>query len=197
MATQTKERGGSADIVEVEAGEKAEVVPDLIRIAANGTLTDAVEIDATDWFMDDNAVPEAPPEKELRVNVGIDPKKVWVKWVIRSVPPEDVQRYRREATDRRELKSGSLNPEVNNMQVALKIVLHGTAYPRLHEIAEKRGANQINGRPIPDPDYGAMQVLRHQFKYQEAKLSTLSDHILGFSGWDTDDVKDAVAAGKS
>lgn len=181
-----------------EARERQQSDRDLIRRAAgpNGDgkgsdLELEEQMTALDWFLSDAPV---AVEYTFDINIGNPRDQQWVSWTIRAVDVDVLKRIRKEAEGprraRRARQPGDAI-EVDQQEMAARIVVAGTIDPDLHEVAKMKGAPDH-----PDPDVAAIQILKHRFRHKPGLIEQLSLEVMSLSGYDDEDVREH-AAGKA
>lgn len=170
-------------------GEGDASAAELIRATAEGRTLSPDEVDAaTEWFLTDE---EAPETDNFELNVGSPDNPRWIGWTIRAVDQEVLKRIRREGeqrTGRRSRAAGAI-PDIDPQEANARIVVEGTVTPDLAEIARRKGIEQI-----ADPMVAQIQVVKHRFRHKPGLVDQIAGRIMDLSGYNEDDVREAVAA---
>jgi hypothetical protein len=131
MAENANPGGSIATLTQSPSG----IPKDTLAKAVEGRLDakrDSEQMaDALDWLMEREADPDRAPEpKTLKLNLGTSDEPQWVRWVIVAVEDSKITAIReqsRKGGNRRQRRAGTLDAEIDEMQVARKMVVEGTA----------------------------------------------------------------------
>lgn len=141
------------------------------------------------WFMeDDSESGDEPLTYTFSINVaGPDEPERLLNWTIRALDMDTIDSVRQRARggSRANRRRGELG-EVNEMRAALGIVAAATVDPNLEEV--RRAKPQFVNNEM---------VLQHRFRHKPGLILQISGKVMELSGYDEDDVKEAVAAKNS
>lgn len=159
-------------------------LPASVRDAAEGKLNasdDAGVPDATEWLL--RALQEPPHiEHTLIVNVGgVGPDRQEVSWKIKTLEGKLIRKIREDA-DQVVRRSGGTGAGTTGASwiANVRIVLEGSVSPDLKAIARQVG--------VADPTVVLEQALNHK----QGLVDQIAGSILQLSGYDNEDVRDAV-----
>lgn len=165
----------------------------LIRRAAEEGLEDPVEVeDATSWLL--QAFREELPQvtDKLELNVGTPQHPKWIAWEIRSIDGAVIRRIREQAMNQRAVRRSAAGNTAGAADAAfqanVRIVVEGSVNPDVKAVSSSTG--------LADP----AAFLESALDRKQGLIDQLAAEILGLSGYDDDDVRDAVeirAAGNS
>lgn len=141
--------------------------------------------DATEWLLEAFDNPTAEVTRDLDLNVGSPAAPVWVKWTIRAVAGDELRRIRARAADTLSenagrKRSGTLADTQTAYRSNIDIIVAGTAVPDLIRVAAARN--------VADPGI----VIEEAFRSKSGLVEQTAAAIMGLSGYDDEDVRDAV-----
>jgi hypothetical protein len=188
MAENANPGGSIATLTQSPSG----IPKDTLAKAVEGRLDakrDSEQMaDALDWLMEREADPDRAPEpKTLKLNLGTSDEPQWVRWVIVAVEDSKITAIReqsRKGGNRRQRRAGTLDAEIDEMQVARKMVVEGTVEPAMGALAKRLG--------LIDPADAVYEFFRKAGK--TGLITQLSGEILSISGWDDEDLQEVDAA---
>lgn len=173
---------------ETTVDEEAVVPRHLVARAAAGELSseDTAEIhDATEWLL--GAVSDTEEITHvLTLNVGSHAKPHKINWTIRALDGAVIRRIREEtAGNRASRRAGvSMLADSNRVfQANVKVVVEGTVAPDLKTVAAQRGLA------------AATLLIEQGFRRKQGMVDQVAAEIMALSGYDDDDVQDAVEQG--
>lgn len=152
-----------------------------------GQMSEEERASALAWFLEDDADSE-PLTHTFSINVaGPDEEERLVDWTIRSLDMDTIDgiRTRARASSRAQRRAGATGGDVNEMKAALGMVAAATVVPDLDEV--RRAKNAVNRE----------EVLQHRFRAKPGLILQISGKVLELSGYDEEDVREAVAAKNS
>lgn len=164
---------------------------------AKGTLPPEAQQDALEWFLSDE---EMPMNKTINVNIGTPDSPRLVAWTIKAIDGEQIKHARKMAEEggsraSRRRQTGAV-VEVDAQEANARIVVAGTEYPDLREVAQVKQQRAGFQERRPDPDAPAVEVLKWRLRHKPGLIDQLAGEILALSGYDDDDIQEH-AAGKS
>lgn len=132
---------------------------------------------ALDWFL--SPEPDAAT-KDLEINVGTEAKPTWITWTIRAIDADQLKAIQRAAEKKaRRQRQG----EVDEVDSMLAVMVEGTVYPPLRDIAAQEGERDVRA------------MVRKRFARKPGLIPMVSGEIFKLSGFDEADVREADAAG--
>jgi hypothetical protein len=158
---------------------------DLIRRAANGEeLTEEEHQDATDWLLQSFREELPTITDKLEINVGTPQHPTWIDWEIRSIDGAMIRRIREQAMNQRAMRrqgtqQASAGVAEAAFQANVRIVVEGSVKPDVKVAAGSTG--------VADPGIFLEQALNRK----QGLIDQLAAEILGLSGYDDDDLRDA------
>lgn len=167
-------------------------------LAHGERVRDSEQTAALDFFLSDAEVNDDDLDEEMWLNIGgperedggaEDPAHPprWMKWVVRPIGEDviDAARKMSERPRRGRRRRGAPDIDTDNAMVAARIVAAATVEPDPAEIAQR-----LN---IADP---ALAIRRRFDRLGKGGLVTqISGRVLSISGYDEDDVRDAIGPG--
>lgn len=175
---------------ETQVDQDAVVPRKLMGRAAAGELKveeDSGEIhDATEWLL--GAVSDTEDITHvLTLNVGSHAKQHKINWTIKALDGAVIRRIREEAAGNRAARrqgGASLLADSNRaFQANVKVVVEGTVKPDLKAVAAQRGLA------------AATLLIEEGFRRKQGMVDQVAAEIMALSGYDDDDVQDAVEQG--
>lgn len=155
--------------------------------AANG-MTQASKDAALAWFMEDDYTSGSEDfvTATIEVNVGGPGQERLIPWVVRSLDQDTIQAIRdRSRVGNRRQRRDTGTEDVNEMKAATGMVAAATIDPDLEEV---RKAKNVPSREM---------VVEHRLRHKPGLILQISGKIMEISGYDEDDVRDAIAAKNS
>lgn len=153
-------------------------LPDAVETAAAGRgLTPQDAMDATEWFLAEDAEAEASAVKTIQINTSLTDTPTWVNWTFRTISQDELAMARRQAAGNRRARRGGDDPDES--KVSLGIVAMATVSPDLPAICASKG--------VADPRH----VLEHRFGHKPGLIGQIATEIILYSGHDTDDIAEA------
>lgn len=140
--------------------------------------------DATNWLLEsfDGAIPAET--KTLQLNVGTSVAPHWIAWTIRAVEGQVLRTIRARAAEAAtRSKGGAQDTADAAFRANMRVVVEGTVDPDLTEIAKRRGLA-----------HGEL-VVEDAFKSKQGLIDQIAGEIMSLSGYDDDDVRDAIEIG--
>jgi len=177
MATQEEERH---EVLSPDGVAPVDPYPPAIKkAAADEKLSDEEHADALDWFLgDDDEDTEEFPVKKLQINVSVTDRPKWIEWHIRPLNADEMRQIERLSVGNRADRRSGVQGDATKQN--LLIVVEATVFPDLREAALGKG--------IQDATY----VLKHRFRAKPGLLTQIAGEVMLFSGFDSDDVREAV-----
>ena len=167
---------GREDLPQDEDRGTPEVLADL---AADRSVADSEVSSALDWFLSEEPDEEAEPTHVVEINVGVGDHPRWVEWTVRPIDTDELRRIQRttSALRRRGRQDDLAIDQLGN----LKVIIAGSVEPDLEALARDRGMT-------PEA------LLQKQFRMKPGLIAQLSTQIMALSGFDDEDVRDALSA---
>ena len=158
-----------------------------IRKLADDRTVTADEADAaTEWFLAD----EEPADTDtFELNVGSPDVPRWISWTVRAVDQEVLRRLTRDGGRATRRRGQSGVPDIDPQEANAKIVVEATVAPDLAEIARVKGVQQT-----ADPLFAQVQVVKHRFRHKPGLIDQIAGRVMDLSGYNEDDVREAIAA---
>jgi hypothetical protein len=178
---------GRAAARRVAEAEDEHVVEQGVRMS-RPSATPADEADATAWMLAAwrDEVPAA--EHVLRLNVGSLSRPTWIRWRIRAVRRDVIEKLRDESlpSQNRAMRRSGASVTAQEQQQAqwklnLRLVRAGTIEPDIGKVMAESGG-------FKDADV----FLEDVFKNNSGLVDIISNSILTLSGYDEDNVQDEI-----
>jgi hypothetical protein len=178
------EPGDPRDLIEKAAGEGPDKPPP--------ELSTEEQADATAWLLSSFEGEEGPAVQHLVINVGSREAPKKIPWTVQSLQRDAIAKIREAVDGSRERRRsanqlGILGDPEAAFRGNLRLVLEGTVEPDIKALAAQKNT---------PPEW----FLRGAFAQKGGLIDYLAGEILSLSGFDEDDVEDAVvvrAAGNS
>lgn len=139
-------------------------------------ISESEAASALEWFLSED------PEEEthnIELNVGLGDKERWITWTVRPIDTDELRRIQRTTAA---LRRRNKQDDVGVDQLGnVKIVIAGSVEPDIEAIAEARGVSPES-------------LLQKRFRMKPGLITQLSAQIMALSGFDDDDVRDALSA---
>jgi hypothetical protein len=151
----------------------------LEALAADGKITSSEAQSATDWFLSEEPEENEEQTHTIELNVGVGDREHWISWVVRPIDSDELRRIQRQtqALRRRGRQDDLAVDQLGN----LKVIVAGSVDPDVEAIAAQRGKQ-------PEA------VVLKQFAKKPGLIAQLAAQIMALSGFDDEDVRDAIVA---
>jgi hypothetical protein len=134
---------------------------------------------ALEWFLSEDPDEETEPTHVLELNVGVGDAPKWVSWIVRPIDSDELRRIQRTTSALR--RRGRQDDLAIDTLGNLKIIMAGSVDPDIEALARDRGVT-------PEA------LLQKQFRTKPGLIAQLSGQIMALSGFDDEDVRDALSA---
>lgn len=189
MANQKKQTLSGEELKDLSGGEEQAEVASGAEAVKKAAETKPDKIDAQtqqnalDWFIGEEPLGgEGGDRTAVRLNVGNEANPRWIDWVIQPIGLDALRSIRKRAANTREARRTG---NVDEFRVNLEVVAAGTVEPDLNAAAQQLHAE---GRGPLDP----VEALRLRFQERPGFITQLAGKVLTASGFDEEDVQDAV-----
>lgn len=151
----------------------------LADLAEDRAVADSEVSSALDWFLAEEPDEETEPTHVVEINVGVGENPHWVRWVVRPIDTDELRRIQRttSALRRRGRQDDLAIDQLGN----LKVIIAGSVDPDVEALARDRGMTPEG-------------LLQKQFRTKPGLIAQLSTQIMALSGFDDEDVRDALSA---
>jgi hypothetical protein len=151
----------------------------LEALAQDRGVTPSEAENATAWFLDEEPDEEEDQTHTIELNVGVGDETRWISWVVRPVDSDDLRRINRQtlALRRRGRQDDLAIDQLGN----LKVIVAGSVDPDIETIAQQKGKQ-------------AEALVLQRFKKKPGLITQLATQIMALSGFDDEDVRDALSA---
>jgi hypothetical protein len=163
-----------------ERVEEDRAVPEVLaELAADRQVSENEVTSALDWFLSEEPDEEIEPTHVVELNVGVGDSPRWVRWTVRPIDSDELRRIQRttSALRRRGRQDDLAIDQLGN----LKVIIAGSVDPDLETLARERGLT-------PEA------LLQKQFAKKPGLIAQLANQIMALSGFDDEDVRDALSA---
>jgi len=166
-------------------GRKDEFVDDrpveevLEALAADKPISEGESRSATDWFLSEDPTEEGDSTHTIELNVGVGEKQDWISWVVRPIDSDELRRIQRQTQALR--RRGKQDDIAVDLLGNLKTVIAGSVDPDIEAIAQEQ-------RVAPEG------LLQRRFRSKPGLIAQLASQIMSLSGFDDEDVRDALSA---
>ena len=142
-------------------------------------VSEAEATSALEWFLSEDPDEETEATHVLELNVGVGDNPNWVRWTVRPIDTDELRRIQRttSALRRRGRQDDLAIDQLGN----LKIIIAGSVDPDVEDIARQQGVT-------PEA------MLQKRFRTKPGLIAQMSGQIMALSGFDDEDVRDALSA---
>lgn len=175
-----------------QAAERAANAEDVTRVEEGRKITepdidDETAEDATTWLLASFREELPRPKHTLKLNVGSISQPKFVKWRVQALPVEMIDKIREDsmpATNRQMRRGGlaALGDPKAQYRGNLKLIAAATIDPDVKAVCASTGLK------------GEIEFLEDVFRYNSGLVDLIASAILTLSGYDEDNVQDAVEA---
>jgi hypothetical protein len=151
----------------------------LAALAADKSVGEKEASSALEWFLSEEPDEDVEQTHTIEINVGIGDQQHWIAWMVRPIDTDELRRIQRTtAALRRRGRQDDLGiDQLGN----LKIIIAGSVDPDIEAIAR-------TAHKAPEA------ILQQRFKKKPGLIAQLSGQIMALSGFDDEDVRDALSA---
>jgi hypothetical protein len=151
----------------------------LADLAADKSVSEPEVASALDWFLSEEPDEDVEPTHVIEINVGIGEHPKWVRWIVRPIDSDELRRIQRttSALRRRGRQDDLAIDQLGN----LKVIVAGSVDPDVENLARDRAQT-------PEA------LLQKQFRNKPGLIAQLANQIMALSGFDDEDVRDALSA---
>lgn len=178
---------GLAATRRVAAAEEKSVVVEGRRARELDVAEEDAE-DATTWLLASFHEEVEPPEHTLILNVGSISQPRKIRWRIRALPRETIDKIREESLPQsnRAMRRGALGnllgDQKQQFKANVRLIIAATLDPDVRAVSARTG--------LASPE----EFLLETFRYVSGLVEFIASAVLTLSGYDEDNVTDAVEA---
>jgi hypothetical protein len=155
-------------------------VPEVLdSLAADRPVTDTEATSALEWFLSEEPDEDGEQTHTVEINVGIGDAQHWISWVVRPIDGDVLRRIQRQTSAMR--RRGRQDDLAVDQLGNLKVIVAGSVEPDIEALAEQQGKQ-------------AEAILLKRFSKKPGLIAQLATQIMALSGFDDDDVRDALSA---
>jgi hypothetical protein len=151
----------------------------LTELAESRPVTGAEASSALEWFMSEEPDEDETQTHEIELNVGVGNKEHWVTWIVRPIDSDELRRIQRQTANLR--RRGRQDDLAVDQLGNLKVIIAGSVEPDIQALADQQGKQ-------------AEAILLRRFVKKPGLIAQLAGQIMALSGFDDEDVRDALSA---
>jgi hypothetical protein len=155
-------------------------VPEVLEaLAASKEISQSEASSALDWFLSEDPDEDVEQTHQIELNVGVGEREHWIKWTVRPIDSDELRRIQRQtaALRRRGRQDDLAVDQLGN----LKVIVAGSVDPDIQALAEQQGKQPES-------------ILLKRFVKKPGLIAQLAGQIMALSGFDDEDVRDALSA---
>jgi len=151
----------------------------LDALAHDKNVSETEASSALEWFLSEEPDEDEQQTHTIEINVGVGERQQWISWVVRPIDTDELRRIQRTtaALRRRGRQDDLAVDQLGN----LKIIVAGSVDPDIEQIAHEKGKQ-------PEA------LLQQRFAKKPGLIAQLSSQIMALSGFDDEDIRDALSA---
>jgi hypothetical protein len=156
------------------------LTPEVLEaLASDKQVTGNEAQSALDWFLSEEPEQDEEQTHTIELNVGVGEKEHWISWVVRPIDSDELRRIQRQtqALRRRGRQDDLAVDQLGN----LKVIIAGSVEPDIVTIAQEQGKQPES-------------ILLKRFIKKPGLIAQLAGQIMALSGFDDEDVRDALIA---
>jgi hypothetical protein len=155
-------------------------VPEVLDSLSNDRpVSDTEATSALEWFLSEEPDEDGEQTHVIEINVGIGENEHWIAWTVRPIDGDVLRRIQRQTSAMR--RRGRGDDLAVDQLGNLKVIVAGSVDPDIETLAEQQGKQ-------PEA------VLLRRFAKKPGLIAQLATQIMALSGFDDDDVRDALGA---
>lgn len=155
-------------------------VPEVLDTLANDRpVSENEATSALEWFLSEEPDEDGEQTHVIELNVGVGDREHWISWTVRPIDGDVLRRIQRQTSAMR--RRGRTDDLAVDQLGNLKVIVAGSVEPDIEAIAEQQGK----------PPEG---ILLKRFAKKPGLIAQLATQIMALSGFDDDDVRDALSA---
>jgi len=155
-------------------------IPEVLGALANDKgVSETEATSALEWFLSEEPDEDVEQTHTIEINVGVGDAQHWISWVVRPIDGDVLRRIQRTTSAMR--RRGRQDDLAVDQLGNLKVIIAGSVEPDIESIAEQQGK----------PPEG---ILLKRFAKKPGLIAQLATQIMALSGFDDDDVRDALSA---
>jgi hypothetical protein len=155
-------------------------VPEVLdSLAGDRPVTETEATSALEWFLSEEPDEDGEQTHTIEINVGIGDAQHWISWVVRPIDGDVLRRIQRQTSAMR--RRGRSDDLAVDQLGNLKVIVAGSVDPDVETLAEQQGKQ-------PEA------ILLKRFSKKPGLIAQLATQIMALSGFDDDDVRDALSA---
>lgn len=151
----------------------------LAALAADKPVNQAEASSALEWFLSEEPEEDEEQTHTIELNVGVGDQEHWITWIVRPIDSDELRRIQRQTANLR--RRGRQDDLAIDQLGNLKVIIAGSVEPDITAIADQKGKQ-------PEA------VLLHRFVKKPGLIAQLAGQIMSLSGFDDEDVRDALSA---
>ena len=160
--------------------EEDRPVPEVLDALANDRpVSENEATSALEWFLSEEPDEDGEQTHVIELNVGVGDREHWISWTVRPIDGDVLRRIQRQTSAMR--RRGRTDDLAVDQLGNLKVIVAGSVEPDIEAIAEQQGK----------PPEG---ILLKRFAKKPGLIAQLATQIMALSGFDDDDVRDALSA---
>jgi hypothetical protein len=151
----------------------------LAALAADKPVTQGEASSALEWFLSEEPEEDEEQTHTIELNVGVGDQEHWIRWVVRPIDSDELRRVQRQTAVLR--RRGRQDDLAIDQLGNLKVIIAGSVDPDIQTLADQKGK-------APEA------ILLSRFVKKPGLIAQLAGQIMALSGFDDEDVRDAVSA---
>jgi hypothetical protein len=163
-----------------ERPEEERPTPEVLAaLAADKPISQAEASSATEWFLSEEPEEDDEQTHTIELNVGVGDQENWITWIVRPIDSDELRRIQRQTANLR--RRGRQDDLAIDQLGNLKVIIAGSVEPDIQAIADDKGKQ-------------AEAILLQRFVKKPGLIAQLAGQIMSLSGFDDEDVRDALSA---
>ena len=134
---------------------------------------------ALEWFLSEEPEEDEQQTHTIELNVGVGDQQHWITWIVRPIDSDELRRIQRQTANLR--RRGRQDDLAVDQLGNLKVIVAGSVDPDIQALAEGQGKQ-------PEA------LLLKRFIKKPGLIAQLAGQIMSLSGFDDEDVRDALSA---
>jgi hypothetical protein len=151
----------------------------LAALAADKPVNQAEASSALEWFLSEEPEEDEAQTHTIELNVGVGDQQHWITWIVRPIDSDELRRIQRQTANLR--RRGRQDDLAIDQLGNLKVIIAGSVEPDIQAIADQKAKQ-------PEA------VLLQRFVKKPGLIAQLAGQIMALSGFDDEDVRDALSA---
>lgn len=151
----------------------------LAALAADKPVNQAEAASALEWFLTEDPDEDVEQTHTIELNVGVGDQEHWISWTVRPIDSDELRRIQRQTAVLR--RRGRQDDLAIDQLGNLKVIIAGSVEPDIQALADSKS------KP---PE----SILLSRFVKKPGLIAQLAGQIMALSGFDDEDIRDAVSA---